>query len=233
VLQFSLSWMLWATHVPDATALLLGRLSYVVMLAVAAGVATTRYAREHREHAVLIAPALVVVGGPFLHCDHIALALPAALYACKLYGRRSPLVLGGLISLALPALLIFPRPTLIYAVPFIAALLAAPYAPSRIIPLRAAAIAIFLFAALGILAVKTGTGSTVLAGAHTISNTLSQASWGSYVRHKYVMESWSMWLVKAPTWFGILVTAGASLYATRLGRERLTLRGVQEQLSLQ
>lgn len=233
VMQFSLSWVLWAVHVSDATALLFGRLSYVAMLLLVALVATTRYAREHRAHAVLIAPALAIVGGPFLHFDHIALAVPAALYACNMYARRYSIVLAALIALALPMLLIFSRPGLLYVAPLIAGLLVVPYTSQRIVPLRAAAVVVCIISAIVLTVLVTGVGSVVLADTHTVSNALSQASWGHYVRQKFVMESWSVWLIKVPTWFGILVTAGASLLATGLGRERLALRSVQEQLSLQ
>ncbi|MGB6413785.1 MAG: glycosyltransferase 87 family protein, partial [Candidatus Cybelea sp.] len=78
--QYSLAAVLTAAGVPDATAVLFGSISYVVMLGIGVLVAV-RLARRYDEPALvlLIPPAFSLLGGSFVHTAEIAAAVPAAL----------------------------------------------------------------------------------------------------------------------------------------------------------
>ncbi|MDE2571774.1 MAG: DUF2029 domain-containing protein [bacterium] len=208
VQQYSLTWVLHGLGVADGPALLLGRLSYVAMLALAAWFARSRTARRAPAAAVLAAPAFAVVGGPFVHLDHIALALPAALWLSSQHTRASLAQLAATVALAVPLLFVLATTALILIVPCVAGWVVASYGRDRAIGLRSAAVATVLVVLAGLTVLRTGTGleSSVL---HPVAGAsiFAQESWAEYIRRHNVMTGWVIWLLKMPTWYGLLATA--------------------------
>ena len=221
VVQYSLSWVLNRIGVADGPALFLGHLSWIIMLGLTLCVARSSFCRKHPEFAVLAAPAFCVVGGPFLHLDHIALALPAALWLCARVRNQLGWSLAGALCLAVPLLYVFVMmPILggvtisaIVLVPIVAGWIAAAYTEKAIVGVRVGAAALVVALLVGVALEKTGAGTSTLTHVHGISPRLAQASWSAYVRSHFVYTAWTIWLVKLPTWFGILITAAASLAA--------------------
>ncbi len=209
VIQFSLSWVLDRVGVAGGPALMLGRLQWLLMMGAAFYVARSRFGGAHRDFAVLAAAALAVVGGPFLHLDHIALALPAALWLCA--KRPSGWMLAAAICLALPAIELFSSVPLVALAVAVAAWLSISYTRRLDVALRAIACVLVAEILLELAVLKTGATSTTVESLHSISPSLAQASWAAYVRNHLVFAQWSVWLLKAPTWFGVLTTAVASL----------------------
>ncbi len=202
--QYSFSWMLDRIGVAAPYALLAGRLQWIAMLCLTVLFARSAYARLHPECAMLAAPAFAVVGGPFLHLDHIALALPAALWLAS--RRGSWIDVAAVVTLAVPLLhVLLARETLVF-VPFIALWLGWSYGRSLASGLVCALAAVG-GVALGVEAfLQAGFGFTQVA-ASVHSTAISQAPWAQFVASHYVMSSWAIWAVKAPVWFGLVATA--------------------------
>lgn len=215
VLQYSLSWILYRVGVAPGPALMIGRISWIAMLGVTYWFARSRFARATPHVAFLAAPAFAVVGGPFLHLDHIALAIPAALWLAT--NAREPrwLRIGAVVALSLPVLYVFSITRLLPLVPFVAAWLGGACSGRAIVGLRTALVAVVIIAAIGSATVATGTGSMHISPVQPLPADLPQASWAAYIGKTFVMTAWSIWLVKAPVWLGILATAAALLTASR------------------
>lgn len=205
VLQYSLSWMLYRVGVSAGAAILGGRLCWIAMLGVTAAFARGTLARSRPHIALLAAPAFAVVGGPFLHLDHIALAVPAALWLASQY--PSPQRISALLALCIPVLYVFSIIDLFALVPFVAGWLAASVRRAPVAGLRAALAAVVVLAIVGAISVHAGTGSLEIPPVQPLPATLPQASWAEYVGKHFVMNGWSIWLVKAPMWLGIVATA--------------------------
>jgi hypothetical protein len=218
VLQYSLSWILYRLGVAPDPALLIGRMSWIVMLAVTYWFARSKFAKSTPHAVFLAAPAFAVVGGPFLHLDHIALAIPAALWLASAAQGMRWLRIGAVVALSLPVLYVFSITRLLPLVPFVAAWLGAACSGRAIVGLRTALVAVVVIAAIGSVTVATGTGSMDIPPLQPLPADLPQASWAAYIGKTFVMTAWSIWLVKAPVWFGILATA-AALVATSRGLE--------------
>lgn len=104
--QYSLSSALAALGVPASAALAAGSASYGLMLAAgcALGVALARRYRDPA-FAALAPPAVVLLGGPFLHAHQIGAALPFALLLLPRLRRGSPAFVTlalGVVLLAIP-----------------------------------------------------------------------------------------------------------------------------------
>ncbi len=219
VLQYSLSWMLYQLGVAPGPALLAGRLSWIVMLGVAFWFGRSKFAAAHPEAAMLAAPVFAIVGGPFLHLDHIALAIPATLWLAS--RSTAPLWLRTAIPIALsiPVLYIFSIIQLSPLVPFIAAWIGTACARDTIVGLRTALVTIVVMAVIAASTIATGTGAVHLAPVAPISANLPQAAWAQYVDKTFVMTAWTIWLVKAPIWLAILGAVGtlaSMLHVVRL-----------------
>lgn len=220
VLQYSLSWMLYRLGVAPSAAILYGRLSWIAMLGVTAWFARSPYAKANPEVAFLAAPAFAVVGGPFLHLDHIALAIPMALWLSSRATTPLWIRVAAPIALSIPVLYVFSIIQLAALVPVIAAWVGAACSRQAIVGLRAALAAIVLMAAIGASTIATGTGSMHLAPVEALPANLPQAAWASYVGKTFVMTAWTIWFVKAPIWFGILATSLTLVLTARATRAR-------------
>lgn len=216
VLQYSLSWMLYRVGVSAGLSILAGRLCWLVMLGVTFAFARSSFARAQPHIALLAAPAFAVVGGPFLHLDHIALAVPAALWLATT--SPSPLRVAASIGLSIPVLYVFSIGDVLFAlVPLVAAWLATSAYRTPIAGLRAALIAVVALAVIGAISLHAGTGSLQMPPVQVLPANLPQAAWATYVGKHFVMNGWAIWLVKAPMWLAILATAAGFVLATRDG----------------
>lgn len=209
VLQYSLSAVLYQLGVAPAVATLGGRLSWLVMLGVAYVFARSKPAHARPELAFLAAPAFVAVGGQFLHLDHIALAVPAALWIASNTALRSWLRIAVVSALSLPVLYIFSIFELTLLVPLIAAWIGGSLSRRPIDALRTIAVVVAVMLVLGALAAASGTGAMHSAPPVPLPADIAQASWARYIAQQHVMTGWSVWLVKAPIWAGIVATAAA------------------------
>jgi hypothetical protein len=215
VLQYSLSWALYQAGVTANTAVFLGRLSWIVMLAVTVWFARTRFARERPEVAVLAAPAFAIVAGPFLHFDHMALAIPAALWVAPRVAAPLWLRIAMVVTLALPLLHIFSHEPELVLIPVMACWLGASVSGRFDGGLRTALVAICVTIAVMVISVIGGTGAHPVAPARILSPELAQGPWSQYVAAHLAMTGWTLWFVKAPTWFGIVANAGLQIACAR------------------
>jgi hypothetical protein len=218
VLQYSLSAVLYQLGVAPGAAVLAGRLSWLAMLGVTFAFARSRHVRSQPALAFLAAPAFVAVGGPFLHLDQIALAIPAALWIASHTRLALPVRIAIIAALALPVLYVFSIFELVAVVPFIAMWIGGEIGRETVAGMRTAAVAIVVMAGLGALAVIAGTGSMHDLPAVSLPGNIAQASWARYIAAQHVMTSWAVWFVKLPVWCGVIGTAAALV---RLARGRL------------
>ena len=210
VFQYGGSWIVQRLGAPDAIALLIGRITYFIVLVGAFFFGRTERARANPVLAVLAAPALAVIGGPFVHLDHIALVIPAALYLARHSEKPEIDRIAAPIALSLPLLFIFAYPVLIVIVPIIAAWIALSCGSSRIAAVRGALVAVLYTVIVEAIVNHTGTGKTVLQDTRH-ATMLAQDSWGTFVRANFIMLSWTIFLVKLPTWYGMAATAWNAL----------------------
>jgi hypothetical protein len=216
--QYSLSWVLNQWGVPAQSAILAGRLQWIAMLGLTAWFARSALARTNHDLAVLAAAAFAVTGGPFLHLDHTALALPAALWLVTRSPSRPLLHVAALVALALPLLhlLLLVRwispPLLILSAAIIAGWLGVEYGGFRFGAYLAVG-AILFFSIIDISGVVTWTASI---GPIAPADLRSQGPWAHFIAAHYALRALPIWLAKLPTWFGIVATA-ASLVAAAWG----------------
>lgn len=205
VLQYSLSWMLYRLGVGAGAALIAGRVCWIAMLGVTALFACSQTARTRPELAFLAAPAFAVVGGPFLHLDHIALAIPAAMWLAM--QRPSAGRIAAAVAMSVPVLYVFSIITFFVLTPFVSGWLATACRREPVAGLRAALATVLALAFIGAISVHAGTGSMQIPPVQPLPANLPQAAWAAYVGKHFVMTGWSIWLVKAPMWLGIAATA--------------------------
>ncbi len=209
--QFSLSWVLNRLGVAAGAAITAGRLQWLAMLVVAGWFARSKAAAQSPEVAVLGAPAFAVLGGPYSHLDQIALAIPAALWICSSYARVPRLVALAPVVLALPLMLLLMEGAasglLVVALSaLVAGWVGAEYGKNREFAVWCAALTVITLAGLAVLSVVAHAG-VVSVSAPVVRAGTAQASWAHYIATHSVVTAWPIWLVKAPTWFGILATA--------------------------
>ncbi len=211
--QYGLPWALDRLGVSAGPALLAGRLFWIAMLGVAFWFSRTALPREKPEAALLAAPVFALAGSPFLHLDHIALAVPGALWLA--WQRPSWLRTAAVVALALPLFQVFLARGTLVLVPIVALWLGTVYGRSLFHGLVTAlgAIAVSALAAVAFLVTGFGFSTTPMFG---LPSTIAQTPWASFVATHYVLSSWGVWFAKSPIWFGILATAAgfAALGAT-------------------
>ncbi|MGZ7042190.1 MAG: hypothetical protein ACXVH7_10405, partial [Thermoanaerobaculia bacterium] len=221
--QYSLSTVVASFGVPDAQAVLAGSISYAIMIVLGVLVAL-RLARRYYEPAfvVLIPPALALLGGSFVHTVEMAAAVPAGLL---LYVRAEEYR---------KALLI---PLLLLAVPWMtatsAALMLAPIVPiayltyvlggRRRTPALAAALA--SFAAIAVLFIIASHSAPNIHAVHvthpSIDPRLAEASWRAFVLDNSSNRP-IMWLLRWPTWIGLIGLLAAAGVLSRKSDLALT-----------
>jgi hypothetical protein len=227
--QYSLATIAAAAGVPDGTAVLIGSLSYVTMIAAGVLVAM-RLARRYDEPAfvLLVPPAFSLLGGSFVHTAEIAAAVPAALL---LFARASDYrgwLLASLVVLAVPwmnatSLALFLAP--FFPVAYLVYVL---WHRDRTLALGSALASCAVIAGLFHLAATSAGGSPAHAHAYPpIDPRLAEASWRSFVLNASTNNP-VMWLLRLPTWLGLLLLAVpalllASKHHVALSAQRVTL----------
>lgn len=229
--QYSTSWIaahlgMGASHAVD-----LGRLQWLAMLGITAAIARSAFAKRHPEGAVLAASALAVAGGPYLHLQHVALALPAALWLARNRQRESKLATVAVIALALPLLQFFliagrtPAALALALYLAVALWLGIVYGGGLrggLVSCAATACAILIAATAFAI---TGFGFGPSAPTQAIASQMAQASWAHFAALHYAASSPAVWIVKAPTWLGLGAAAGGLIGLARGYGKRQQLPG--------
>jgi hypothetical protein len=213
--QYSMTWALDALRFSDRAALLGGEISYIVMcaLGIFAGFVLTVRHRD-RAFAVLMPPAFAVLGGAFVHYTQIMVAIPAALLAYE-YADRRMRVFAGAVAL----LLVIPWPQCLTQRPSIA-LFVAVVALLAVTVLRwstregvwAALAVVAIWAAIIVTSAHYGPQPSGIA--HPVApRDLAESSWEMDVRLHLASIGVLWWIVKTPTWLGLIALSFGGLTA--------------------
>ncbi len=202
--QYSLSTVLAALGVPEASAVLGGSICYAIMVALGVLVAV-RLARRYDDlgFLVLVPPAFALLGGSFVHTEAIAAAVPA----CLLLGVRAPAyrnwIFATLIVLAVPWMLATSA-AMFLAPLFPVAYLAYAFWRQRTVALGAALVSFAAIAALFMLASGMPPHSFTIGQGHaTIDPHLAEFSWRQFVLGN-VTNAPVTWLLRLPSWAGLV-----------------------------
>jgi hypothetical protein len=217
--QYSLTAVLFSLGAPEGVALRMGLLWYGAMLALGTFVAGL-LARKTGNDAFLVCvpPAFAVFGGTFIHVTQIAAALPAAVLLISSAKKEQQ---------SLPAIAV-----LLLAVPWAwaisPALIIAPLLPvgylawrywkgnARVALLAALAAALLLW---GLVELAGGApGAAVHARTLAIDPRLAEATWSNFTQ-KSSTNSIAAWMLRVPTWAGLLLLlTRTTAYALREAR---------------
>jgi hypothetical protein len=223
--QFSLTSVLASLGTADTFAVRAGSLWYVAMLAAGTVVAGWLAKRtQNFAFLVCVPPAFAVFGGTFVHVTQIAVALPAALLLLSYANaQRRALAVVAVMLLAVPWIMAW-SPVLGLAPAFPIGYLAWRYWNGN---LRAVVIAIIVT-----LIVVVGLNeSLALAATHSqhlyvgspIDPDLAEASWGAFTS-KSSTGALGAWLVRIPTWIGLMLLLGLTTSEAGLPRLRMLQR---------
>jgi hypothetical protein len=212
--QYSLSTVLAALGVSDTSAVLAGSLSYAAMTALGVAVAV-RLARRYDNvaFAALVPPAFALIGGTFVHTEAIAAAVPACLLAYSYAPAQRAWLFAALLLLAVPWMMASS------AALFLAPLFPVAYIAYALWRERTIALA----AAVGSLALIAGLFAIAQMPVHALAHPhvyppidpkLAEASWRQFVLGN-VTNRPAMWLLRLPTWIGLIALALSALALSR------------------
>lgn len=210
--QYSLATVVSAAGVPDGVAVLIGSLSYLATVALGVLVAI-RLARRYEEPALvlLVPPAFSLLGGSFVHTAEIAAAVPAALLLFTRAGAYRGWLLAALVLLAVPWMNATSIAT--FLAPFfpVAYLVYVLWNRDRRLALVAALASFAVIAGLFHLAATSGGAGVAHAHSYPpIDPRLAEASWRRFVLGNTTNDP-VMWLLRLPTWLGLLLLAVPAL----------------------
>jgi Glycosyltransferase family 87 len=206
--QYSLSTVLAALGVSDERAVFFGNLSYLIML-VLGTIVGLRLSDRFRDAAftLLVPPAFVVLGGPYIHSVEIVAALPFCLLLynyTKAYRSAHMALLVAIVLLAVPwidatSAALFNAPL------FPAAFLVYTLHGGRTSTLATAVATGCAILLLFILAGRPGPPAhQFVASAHPyLDPNLADASWRA-VALANSTNRFVMWLLRLPTWIGLI-----------------------------
>ena len=228
--QYSLSSVIAALGVPDASAALIGSVSYVVMgvLGIVVGL---RLARRYGDPALtlLVPPAFTLLGGSFVHTEAIAAAVPACLVLYTHAQGYRGWIFAALALLAVPWMMatsvamflapLFPVAYLTYVL----------WKREQKVALGAAMLSFLVILGLFTLASATPPHPAVAPHAFPpIDPRLAEASWRAFVLGNSTNRP-AMWLLRLPTWIGLIAFAAG---AATLGYKGLSeVRPLEPSLS--
>jgi hypothetical protein len=205
--QYSLSTIVANFGVPDARAILIGDISYFIMLTI--GVMTALHLTSRFRDAafiVLTPPAFALLGGPFVHSTEMAAALPLCLL---LYARSEqrrnvlPVLAIVLIVLAIPWMSATSA-ALFLAMFFPAAYLVYVLGGSRTWVLGTACATGCVVLLLFVYALHPATRAPFVSAAHPpIDPGLAEYSWRKLVLGNSTNRPVT-WLLRLPTWIGLV-----------------------------
>ncbi len=216
--QYSLATIASSLGLADEPAVVAGSISYLFMIALGVLVAL-RLARRYDEPALtlLVPPAFALLGGSFVHTVEIAAAVPA----CLVLFARSQIyrgwLFGALILLAVPWMLatsaalflapFFPAGYLTYALWHDRA-----WTPRVVLASLGAIFMLFLLASL------PAAQTIAHGGLHpAIDPRLAESSWRALVLGNSTNRP-IMWLLRLPTWAGLVAFAVPALVLARKPR---------------
>ena len=223
--QYSVSTVLSALGLADTSAALAGSIGYVVVSTVGIVIAL-RLARRYNAAAlvVLVPPAISLLGGSFVHTGEIAAAVPAALLLSVILrsarsARLEGWLLGALILLATPWMLATSAAMLLAPLYPAAYLAYALSGRDRTMGLAVGVVSAAIIFGLFTLAAAPAAHALPAARGHPpIDPRLAEASWRELVLGNTTNHP-IMWLLRLPTWVGLLAfAAGAIGPAVNSGR---------------
>lgn len=219
VSQYSIAWALHMAGVSDSAALGFSRASYVACLCAIAWVCATPFAKRRPELAILCAPALAMLGSPFLHLDHMLLALPAALAIATSRSRGALAGTFAAVVLALPVLRLFVMPALLPAAALVAPFVI--FAAHRNFrgALWGTAACVSYVAFCAILIVKTGLHFTGTPAAYDAASNPTQHAWAAFVRQHFAASAWPLWFIKVPAWLSLPAIAAWVVASARMSQK--------------
>lgn len=220
VLQYSLTWVLHQAGVSDVLGTGLGTASYVGLLILGL-FSSRRLARDLRDDAaiVLVPPALVLLGGTYIHIAQMCIAIPIVLLLIARVDQPYRSVLAfvlAALSVPWPNLAASPLMAVIASL-VVAVCLRAFIASDRVVMAAMAFTAIFLLASAVSLA-RVPQTTFQAASAPQNSLALAAAAWSHVVAHSGYADSPIFWLIKAPTWLALTALALLAGWGTKVLR---------------
>jgi hypothetical protein len=204
--QYSLSTIVSAFGASDATAVLIGGISYVVALVFGVTIAT-RLARDGGPaYLVLLPPAIGLLGGSFVHTVEVAAAVPAALLLCTAVHPRSWWLVATLVLLAVPWMMatsasMFLAP--FYPIAYLIGAFGVPRTAAYTSALASITCILLLFA---LAAHPAGLPIAHHVARPFIDPSLAEASWRQFVLSDTTNRPVT-WLLRLPTWIGLVTLA--------------------------
>lgn len=214
--QYGMTWIVHALGASDRAAIAGGEISYAFMTLL--GLAVTRALLVHRRdlaYAALVPAAFAVTGGTFMHYTQIMAAIPAALL---LYEQRDgtarKLLAGALLLLIFPWQWVLAQPLLVPVFAVVCGALAVAilrWSPSA--ALRTALATAILAGAIVAAGFYFGPGMNAQPHIAVAHGALAEYGWERFVRAQLASTSIIWWIVKAPTWIGLLLLCSSGAYA--------------------
>lgn len=236
--QLSLAHVLSLAGVPTRTAVALGSLSYAAMTLLGTVIAFRLVDRGYRAGAIYIPVMCAMLGGPYVHTVEIAAAIPGALLLTTILEGRARIVAAlGLAMLIIPwnpgATGNVANVPLALAAAFVATALALERTAA---PLRSAAL-VTLALGIYLAAIPPATAAPPPLPARPAAihpDDLASRGWTMFVLSSSVWphEDVQHVMLKAPQWFGLLLTVGAALSAARVRVPSKRRRPSGERLSV-
>lgn len=221
VLQYSLTWVLHQAGVPDTMGTTLGTASYVGLLGFGL-LWSRRVARDLSDDAavVLLPPALVLLGGTYIHIAQMCIAIPIVLLLIARVNQpyRSTLafVLAAL-SVPWPNLAASPLMAVIASL-VVAICLRSFITNDRMVMAAMAFTALLLVGSAISLAHVPQTTPHLAAAMPRNAVALAAVAWSHVVAHSGYVESPIFWAIKAPTWLALAALVLVAAWGTK-GRQ--------------
>jgi len=239
--QFSLTWIAYMFGAPDALAVELGAIDYVLMAVIGVYLARRISCTIDAEEAIPLVPATaVLLGGAFVHLTQISIAMVTGIVLSSLVARRSALLWSGVlllvpvsydVSLA-PHSLHLSRLESTVAVAAVAFAAFAKLSTRRRLAVTVAAVVAYFAISYAILhapdtTIRTPASAAAYERQLGGNAKFAAGKWGMYIRGDASASTatWQVIAAKIPTWLGLMLllagiaTSGGvvSLSAARAG----------------
>lgn len=221
--QYSLSTILAALGLSDASAVFAGNVCYAVMTVLGA-VAAIALARRYAERAliVLVPPAFALLGGTFVHTAEIAVAVPACLVLLTRTREHRGVLFAALLLFAIPWMMA--SSAAIFLAPIVPAayLTYALWSKERTAVLGSAVVSFGMLVVLFALTRAAPSHGVAMAHAYAaIDPRLAEATWREFVLGNSTNRP-VMWLLRLPTWAGLLAFVWIAAALAAEGKKRHT-----------
>jgi hypothetical protein len=218
VLQYSLTWMLHQAGVSDRVGTTLGTASYVALLVLGLFL-SRRVASGLRDDAVvvLLPPALVLLGGTYIHIAQMCIAIPIVLLLIARVDQpyRSTLAFAlAALSVPWPNLAASPLMAVIASL-VVAICLRFFVTNDRVVMAAMAFTALLLLGSAISLAHLPQTTFHLAVATPQNAVTLAAVAWSHAVSHSGYVESPIFWAIKAPTWLALTALVLVAAWGTK------------------